>query len=160
MRVAGIQTLHATVSRNRKSKETHRMSFFSKAALARRSAQARPIVERLKKAGNRFVQMEMPENNGYLCGKLVPVEKGLSPSGAGMTTLILTFKSGGNICFTSPFANMNNSVLKFVAMPDYSTAVALPWKGDVAGVLCDYYMDDGTPCGYSPRQILKNAEAE
>jgi glutamine synthetase len=136
------------------------MSFFSKAALARRSAEVRPIVERLRKAGSRFVQMEMPDNNGYLCGKIVPLAKGFSPSGTGMATLILTFKSGGNPCFTSPFSNYGNGFPKFVAMPDYSTATALPWKGDVASVLCDYYMDDGTPCGYSPRQILKNAEAE
>ncbi len=81
------------------------MSFFSKAALARRSAEVRPLVERLRKAGCRFVQMEMPENNGYLCGKLVPLEKGLAPSGTGIATLILTFKSGGNICFSSPFSN-------------------------------------------------------
>jgi glutamine synthetase len=133
-------------------------SLFSQRALSQRSIEARPLVERLKKAGCRFVQLEMPENNGYLCGKWVPLEKGLSPSGTGITTLLLTFKSGGHICFTSPFANMDNSVLKFVAMPDLSTAVALPWKHDVAGILCDYYMNDGTPCAVSPRQILKNAE--
>jgi glutamine synthetase len=136
------------------------MSFFSKSALAQRSAEVRPLVERLRKAGCRFVQMEMPENNGYLCGKIVPLDKGLSPSGTGMATLIVTFKSGGNLCFSSPFSNYENGFPKFVAMPDYSTAVALPWKGDVAGVLCDYYMDDGTPCGFSPRQILKNAEGD
>jgi glutamine synthetase len=136
------------------------MSFFSKAALARRSAEVRPLLERLRKAGCRFMQMEMPENNGYLCGKIVPLEKGLSPSGTGIATLILTYKSGGIICFSSPFSNYGNGFPKFVAMPDFATAVALPWKGDVAGVLCDYYMDDGTPCGFSPRQILKDAEAD
>lgn len=132
--------------------------FFSKAALARRTDEVRPILERLKGAGCRFAQVEMPENNGLLCGKIVPLEKGLSASGTGIATLILTFKSGGNICFTSPFSNWDNGFPKFVAMPDYSTAVALPWKRDVAGVLCDYYMDDGTPCGFSPRQVLKDAE--
>jgi glutamine synthetase len=114
----------------------------------------------LRKAGCKFMQMEMPENNGYLCGKIVPLEKGLSTSGTGIATLILTFKSGGIVCFSSPFSNYENGFPKFVAMPDYSTAVALPWKGDVAGVLCDYYMDDGTECGFSPRTILKNAESE
>ena len=132
--------------------------FFSKAALSRRSDEARPIIERLKKTGCRFVQMEMPENNGYLCGKIVPIDKALGASGTGIATLILTYKSGGNICFTSPFSNWDNGFPKFVAMPDLSTAVALPWKGDTAGVLCDYYMDDGTPCAFSPRQILQGAE--
>jgi glutamine synthetase len=132
--------------------------FFSKAALSRRSDEARPIIERLKSAGCRFVQMEMPENNGYLCGKIVPIDKALAASGTGIATLILTFKSGGNVCFTSPFSNWDNGFPKFVAIPDLSTAVALPWKGDTAGVLCDYYMDDGTPCAFSPRQILQGAE--
>jgi len=132
--------------------------FFSKAAVSRRSEEARPIIERLKRTGCRFVQMEMPENNGYLCGKLVPLQKGLSPLGTGIAKLILTYKSGGNICFSSPFSNWQRGFEKFVAVPDYSTAVALPWKRDVAGVLCDYYMDDGTPCTLSPRQILKGAE--
>src|SRR6185437_5048878 len=133
---------------------------FSKAALARRTDEARPIVERLKSAGCRFVQMEMPENNGYLCGKYVPLEKAFAPYGSGIATLILAFKSGGNVCFTSPFSNWDNGFPKMVALPDLSTAVALPWKDDVAAVLCDYYMDDGTPCGISPRLILQRAEGE
>ena len=132
--------------------------FFSKTALAQRSEAGRPIVERLKSAGCRFVQLEMPENNGYLCGKYLPLEKAFAPHGSGIATLILTFKSGGNVCFTSPFSNWENGFPKFVAMPDLATAVALPWKQDVAAVLCDYYMDDGTPAAVSPRQILKNAE--
>jgi len=133
---------------------------FSKAALARRTDEARPIIERLKSAGCRFVQMEMPENNGYLCGKYVPLEKAFAPYGSGIATLILAFKSGGNVCFTSPFSNWDNGFPKMVALPDLSTAVALPWKDDVAAVLCDYYMDDGTPCAVSPRLILQRAEEE
>jgi glutamine synthetase len=131
---------------------------FSKAALSQRTEAARPLLEQLKSAGCRFMQLEMPENNGYLCGKIVPIDKGLSASGSGIATLILTFKSGGNVCFTSPFSNWDNGFPKFVALPDLSTAVALPWKGDTAGVLCDYYMDDGAACTFSPRYILRAAE--
>jgi glutamine synthetase len=49
---------------------------------------------------------------------------------------------------------------KMVAVPDLSTAVALPWKKDVAAVLCDYYMEDGSPCPLSPRHLLRLADAE
>lgn len=134
--------------------------YFSKAALDERREQAKPILERLESAGCRFMQLEMPDNNGYLSGKLVPLEKGLSASGSGIATLILTFKSGGQICFTSPFSNWDNSFPKFVAMPDLATATALPWKKDVAAVLCDYYANDGTPCELNPRQILQRAEGD
>jgi glutamine synthetase len=132
---------------------------FSKAEIARRTNEAQPIVEQLKTAGCRFIQVEMPDNNGFLCGKIKPLTESLASYGTSIATLILTFKSGGNICFTSPFSNWENSFPKFVALPDISTAVALPWKGDVASVLCDYYFDDGTPCSVNPRHVLRIAEA-
>jgi glutamine synthetase len=133
--------------------------FFSKSEITRRTEEARPLMERLKTAGCRFMQMEMPDNNGSLCGKIKPLTDSLAGSGTTIATLILTFKSGGHVCFTSPFSNWDNSFPKFMAMPDFSTAVALPWKGDVAAVLCDYYMNDGTPCTVDPRHILRTAEA-
>jgi glutamine synthetase len=133
--------------------------FFSERELARRTEEARPIIERLTASGCRFTQMEMPDNNGRLRGKIVPLAKGLSPAGTGVATLMLTIKSGENICLTTPFSNADNGFRKMVAVPDASTATALPWKGDVAAVLCDYYMEDGSPCPMDGRQILRSAEA-
>jgi len=132
---------------------------FSKAELARRTNEARPILERLTAAGCKFMQVEMPDNNGVIRGKLVTLEKGLSASGLGATNLVLCMKGGDKVCFTSPFSCFDNGFPKFVALPDLSTAVALPWKRDVAAVLCDYYMDDGSSCVHDPRQILRSAEA-
>lgn len=43
--------------------------------------------------------------------------------------------------------------------PDLNTFVILPWRpqqGKVARLLCDVYNEDGTPCEFSPRTILKN----
>jgi glutamine synthetase len=133
---------------------------FSKADLGRRADEARPVIERLTAAGCRFVQMEMPDINGQLRGKLLPLGHGLSPSGIGIGTVILTFKGGGDICFGAPLCGSETGFPKMVAVPDYATAVSLPWKRDVAAVLCDYYMEDGSPCTLSPRQILRTAEAE
>jgi len=134
---------------------------FSKAELARRTDEARPVIERLTAAGCRFVQMEMPDINGQLRGKLLPLAHGLSPSGTGIGTVILTFKGGGGICFGAPLCGTaETGYPKIVAIPDYSTAIALPWKSDVAAVLCDYYMEDGSPCALSPRHMLRTAEGE
>src|SRR5215469_8119718 len=119
---------------------------FSPADLARRTEEARPIIERLMGSGCRFAQVEVPDNNGTLRGRIVPLAKGLSPSGAAVGKIVLAVKGGGSFCMTAPFANIAKGGGKGVAVPDLSTAVALPWKHDVAGVLCDFYMDDGSPC--------------
>jgi glutamine synthetase len=132
---------------------------FSPADLARRTEEARPIIERLMGSGCRFAQVEVPDNNGTLRGRIVPLAKGLSPSGAAIGKIVLAVKGGGSFCMTAPFANIAKGGGKGVAVPDLSTAVALPWKHDVAGVLCDFYMDDGSPCPLDPRHILRAAEA-
>lgn len=131
---------------------------FSPVALARRTEEARPVIERLISSGCRFAQVEVPDNNGTLRGRIVPLAKGLSASGAAVGKIILAVKGGGSFCLTAPFANIAKGGGKAVAAPDLSTAVALPWKGDVAGVLCDIYMDDGSPCPLDARYILRSAE--
>jgi glutamine synthetase len=103
--------------------------------------------------------MEVPDNNGILRGKIVPLAKALSPRGTAIGAPALAFKGGGHICFVAPWINMTRGLWKCVAVPDLSTAVALPWKGNVAGVLCDYYLNDGTPCAMDPRHILTCAES-
>src|SRR5580658_1959439 len=134
--------------------------FFSIAELARRNEDARPILERLRSSGCRFAQVETPDINGTLRGRIVPLAKGLSASGSAVGPVILAANGGGGFCLSAPFLNLaNGSNGKIVAVPDLSTAVALPWKGDVAGVLCDYYMHDGSPCIMDPRHILRSAEA-
>src|SRR5579872_944230 len=132
----------------------------SKAEVSRWNEEAGPIIERLKKAGCKYVQLELPDINGALRGKLVSLGNGFSAAGTAAGTLILTFKGGGKICFTAPFSGGGNSGYpKIIAVPDLSTAVALPWKRDVAAVLCDYYLEDGSPCSLSPRYMLRSAEA-
>lgn len=132
----------------------------SKAEVSRWNEEAGPAIERLKKAGCRFVQLELPDINGTLRGKLVSLSNGFSAAGTATGTLILTFKGGGKICFTAPFSGGGkNGYPKIIAVPDLSTAVALPWKRDVAAVLCDYYLEDGSPCSLSPRYMLRSAEA-
>jgi glutamine synthetase len=132
----------------------------SKAEISRWNEESGPVIERLKKAGCRFVQMELPDINGALRGKLVTIANGFSAAGTATGTLILSFKGGGKICFTTPFSGGGETGFpKIVAVPDLSTAVALPWKCDVAAVLCDYYLEAGSPCALSPRHILRSAEA-
>ncbi len=92
---------------------------FSKAELSRLTNEARPIIERLTQAGCRFVQLEIPDINGSLRGKLVSLSNGVSAAGTGVGAVALTFKGGGKMCFTPPFVGSPETGFpKIVAVPD------------------------------------------
>jgi glutamine synthetase len=52
-------------------------------------------------------------------------------------------------------ANWESGYGDFVLTPDLSTLRRLPWLEGTALVLCDVGVEDGTPLGESPRQVLK-----
>jgi glutamine synthetase len=126
---------------------------------AQRSREAGRLVASLADEGTRFVQTEMPDINGTLRGKITTLKKGLSPSGSGVSTALMLFRSAEEFTF-GPISNVDNGFPKMVAVPDYSTVARLPWQGDMASVLCDLYMDDGSPCSMDGRQILQRVVAQ
>src|SRR5579883_2225104 len=133
---------------------------FSTTELARREEEARATIARLSEAGCRFIQLEMPDINGCLRGKLVSLGSGFSAAGTGAGTVVLSFKGGGEMCMPTPLSGgPETGFPKMAAVPDLASAVVLPWKGDVAAVLCDYFLEDGSPCGLSPRHMLRAAES-
>ncbi len=132
-----------------------RMNIFSSESLNQRQQQADSLAKSLKESNVEFAQIEIPDNNGTLRGKLCYLEKSLSPSGTGMQTLTLSARSGDQLCMT-PFSNMDNGFPKMVAVPDYNTLRRWSWRDNMASILCDFYMEDGTPCTIDPRHILKS----
>ena len=54
------------------------------------AAQARQLTERLGAQGVRVIQMEMPDINGAVRGKIAGMAKGLGPTGTGVSTLIMS----------------------------------------------------------------------
>lgn len=132
---------------------------FSAVQIAGREKVAASLQKKLAEKGYRFIQMEMPDINGYMRGKIATLRKGLSPSGTGMSTLTVSLRSGDMPVMT-PWSCYENGFPKMTAVPDYDTVVKQSWKGDTAGVLCDFYMDDGTPCPMDTRLMLKRVLAE
>lgn len=132
---------------------------FNRKQMADRDRIAAALTKRLAKKGYQFIQMEMPDINGYVRGKIATLKKGLSPGGTGMSTLTLSLRSGDMPVIT-PWSSYENGFPKMTAVPDYATVAPQPWKGDTAGVLCDFYMDDGTPCPMDCRLLLKKIVAE
>lgn len=117
------------------------------------------VAKTLREEGYRFAQLEMPDLNGILRGKITGLDKALSPSGTGMSTLTLCGRSIDNICFT-PFSNVELGFPKMAAKPDFDTLRKLPWTGDMVSLLFDFAMDDGTPCPVDTRHMLKRAVAD
>ena len=98
------------------------------------AAQARQLAESLGEQGVRVIQMEMPDINGAVRGKITGMSKGLSPTGTGVSTLIMSFRGGEEITL-SPWSSFENGFPKFSAIPDLDTLVRLPWRPETAAVL-------------------------
>ena len=125
----------------------------------RRAEQSRLAEQRLREHGVRVIQMEMPDINGTVRGKVASMHKGLAPAGTGMSSLIMSFRGGEEITI-SPWSDVDNGFPKISAVPDLSTLIQWPWRPDTAAVLCDFVMDDGSPCDMDVREILRRAVAE
>ena len=132
---------------------------FSPSEMEARARAAKGPAAALAERGAKFVQLEVPDINGTVRGKIAGLKKALSPAGTALNTLTVSFRSHDEISMT-PFSNLDNAFPKFVAVPDTSTVVSWPWSRDMGAVLCDLYMEDGTPCPMDARQILKNVVAE
>ncbi len=124
-----------------------------------RPARAGEIGERLREQGVRVIQMEMPDINGAVRGKVAGIAKGLGAAGTGVSTLVMSFRGGEEITL-SPWSSFDNGFPKFSAVADLDTVVRLPWRPDTAAVLCDFVMDDGSACPMDGRAILRRAVAE
>ena len=132
---------------------------FSPSQMKARAEAAKGPAAALAERGAKFVQIEVPDINGTVRGKIAGIKKALSPAGTALSTLTVSFRSRDEVSLT-PFSNFDNAFPKFVAVPDTSTVVSWPWSGDMGAVLCDLYMEDGSPCPMDARQILKNVVAE
>jgi len=130
--------------------------FFSKAEIARRTEEARPITERLAAAGCRFAQMEMPDNNGW-SRQDRPARQRLSASGTAWPRSLWTLIERRQHLSHLAVLELENGFPKMVACPMCRLPLRCRGRRNVAGVLCDFYMEDGTPCPTDARHILRSA---
>jgi glutamine synthetase len=133
--------------------------FFSPSAYDERAELAAAIAAELASDGVRFIEMQLPDINGMMRGKIATLEKGLSAGGTGVSTLIMAARGGDNLTIDF-WTNFDNGFPKIVAVPDYATVTRCPWRPDTAAVLCDFYMEDGSVCAMDARQVLKRVLAE
>jgi glutamine synthetase len=133
--------------------------FFSEEAYGARAARAKELVAKLGADGVRFVEMQLPDVNGMMRGKLATLDKGLAASGTGVSSLIQCPRGGDELTIDF-WSDFDNGFPKIVGVPDYDTLTRCSWRPDTAAVLCDFYMEDGSACVMDPRHVLRRVCAE
>lgn len=123
--------------------------------LERRTEESAALLRRFGDEGVRFAQMEMPDINGTVRGKIVPLKKALAPYGTGISTGMVAARSADELVAT-PFSSVEAGLPKMVALPDYATLKRWSWRPDMAAILCALVMEDGRPCPMDARHILKS----
>ena len=113
------------------------------------------VRERLRADGVRFVQVEVPELDGGLRGKLLALDKGLSTE-IGFSNIIYGLTTADDV-YVSPFSSYENGFADVYGQPDTATVRRLPWRPDTVAVVLDLHDADGTMTPECPRTMLRCA---
>ena len=111
--------------------------------------------ERLRADGVCFVQVEVPELDGGMRGKLLSLDKGLS-DGVGFSNILYGLTTADDV-YLSPFSNYENGFADIFGHPDTATLRRLPWRPDTAAVILDIHDPDGTMTPECPRTMTRRA---
>ncbi|TSH91782.1 glutamine synthetase [Verticiella sediminum] len=126
---------------------------------------AREMLECMEARGIDVVRFAFPDQHGILRGKTLVADeaRAVLRDGVNMTSTLLAkdtshrtvfpvFTSGGGFDFPGMQGGAD-----FVIVPDPTTFRVLPWAEATGWVMCDAYMQDGTPSPLATRQILRRA---
>ena len=111
--------------------------------------------ERFRAEGVRLVQVEVPELDGGLRGKLLALDKGLSGD-IGWSNIIYGLTTADDV-YLSPFSSYENGFADIYGQPDPATVRRLPWRPETVAVVIDLHDADGTMTPESPRTMLRRA---
>ena len=113
------------------------------------------IRARMQADGVRFVQVETPDLDGGLRGKMLALDKGLS-SGIGWSNIIYGLTTADDV-YESPFSSYENGFADVYGDPDVATVRRLPWHPDTVAVIIDVHDPDGAMTPECPRTMLRCA---
>ena len=113
------------------------------------------VRERMRADGVRFVQVEVPELDGGLRGKLLALDKGLSGE-VGWSNILYGLTTADDV-YLSPFSSYENGFADIYGRPDPDTVRRLPWRRDTAAAILDMHDADGTMTPECPRTALRRA---
>ena len=113
------------------------------------------VREQMRAEGVRFVQVETPELDGGMRGKLLALDKGLS-SEIGWSNIIYGLTTADDV-YLSPFSSYDNGFADVYGKPDPATVCRLPWRPDTVAAVLDIHEADGTMTPECPRTMLRCA---
>ena len=113
------------------------------------------IRERMRSEGVRLVQVEVPDLDGGLRGKLLALDKGISDE-IGWSNIIYGLTAADDV-YVSPFSSYENGFADVFGEADPATVRRLPWRPDTAAVVIDVHDPDGTMTPEGPRTMLRRA---
>jgi glutamine synthetase len=100
-----------------------------------------------------MTQLEVPDYDLGLRGKLVRAEKTISPTSLAFCTILYGLSVTDEVTDT-PFSNAANGYPDAVLVPDESTRVDLPWRPGTDAVIADMVGADGKPIEMSARNAV------
>jgi glutamine synthetase len=103
------------------------------------------------------VRVEVPDTNGILRGKQVPVSKVANGKRCGFSDVIYCLTSADEVFENPDFSSNDTGWPDVMAAPDWDTARPVPWEPGVAAVICDVATKSGEPVQLDPRRVLRLA---
>lgn len=113
---------------------------------------------RLASEGVRHIELQVPDLDGGLRGKIVALDKALSPNGGAFCTILFGLTMADDV-YASEHSSPANGYPDNLVVADPATAVVLAEEG-LGAVLCDTLAPDGRLCPLSPRSVLRKAIAD
>ena len=104
------------------------------------------------------MQIEVPELDGGLRGKLVSLDKGLGGE-VGFSNILYGLSTVDDV-YLSPFSSYENGFADIYRRPHLDTLRRLSWRPDTVAVMVDMHDPDGRMTPECPRTMLRRAAAK
>jgi glutamine synthetase len=115
---------------------------------------AQQLITELAAREVRYGRVEVPDLDGSMRAKLVTLDKALGADGVALCSIAFGLTVADDV-YESPASSYANGFPDLWAHGDPATVRVLPWRPNVASVLCDLRSPDGTGFPLAPRGVLR-----
>ena len=115
---------------------------------------AQQLITELAAREVRYGRVEVPDLDGSMRAKLVRLDKALGADGVALCSIAFGLTVADDV-YESPASSYANGFPDLWAHGDPATVRVLPWRPNVASVICDLRSPDGTAFPLAPRGVLR-----
>ncbi|MBU9700102.1 glutamine synthetase family protein [Rhodobacteraceae bacterium HSP-20] len=120
-------------------------------------ARTKALIDKMTKAGVKYVQIEVPDMDGMLRGKITKPSKGFGDLGNAYCTILYGLSTQDDV-MESEFSSFENGFPDLFTVPYLDSAIHQSWRPEFASVVCDMVDPaSGELCPMSPRTVLRKA---